>query len=330
MKNQKGFAPIIIAFIAAVIFAGLFYIFLHNQTYQMPMTAAPPPPFSLCEADSDCIHVRVLDDTSIPYVEPIIFQSCINKNYKEADLEYHLYGKIQEKTGKDLCECSGEEPKTCVKTHKITEANITKCAVNSDCIIVNYEDCCASKKAINKKYLDEYNNHPEWQKASKERMELCVVMECDDETRGLDYTKCENNKCVLTSDEPISKKIIDTCEEDVKLIEAMQSNPDCLAGKKFRCVDGWSMVTYYNKRLTDNADIPENNAIDSPFVSEEVKQATIATRSTSVCSCEKPISYMISKDDELGPVSCDEFYDFLNSYNQSCNDCLENWESGCC
>ncbi|MCL5783922.1 MAG: hypothetical protein M1142_01005 [Patescibacteria group bacterium] len=49
--------------------------------------------------------------------------------------------------------------------NKITQGNLDICQVDSDCIVVPYTSCCgATKKAINKKYLTEYNSHPDWQK----------------------------------------------------------------------------------------------------------------------------------------------------------------------
>lgn len=46
----------------------------------------------------------------------------------------------------------------------ITEADIDVCQDDGDCLVVKYQHCCgATKRAINREYLEEYNNHPEWQ-----------------------------------------------------------------------------------------------------------------------------------------------------------------------
>jgi hypothetical protein len=105
--------------IIAVSIAGVFIVMkktgdnqVNNLHQEMPSMGAPIPYYSLCETDSDCIHVNAVDDSGAPYVEPLRFQDCINKNYKERDLERSLYGRIEEVTGEKLCECrlvSGEK-----------------------------------------------------------------------------------------------------------------------------------------------------------------------------------------------------------------------------
>jgi len=71
---------------------------------RMPSTGMPIPSFSLCEVDSDCIHIIAVDESGSPYLEPITFQDCINKNYTEEEFQQRR-GIMKEKTGKDLCEC---------------------------------------------------------------------------------------------------------------------------------------------------------------------------------------------------------------------------------
>ena len=79
----------------------------------------------------------------------------------------------------------------------ITEQEINTCIQNSDCIVVDYESCCSFYRAINKKYLDEYNKYPEWRKDEKS-LELCSVIECiSPRNTNLSICNKQNNRCEL-------------------------------------------------------------------------------------------------------------------------------------
>jgi hypothetical protein len=55
----------------------------------------------------------------------------------------------------------------------LTEADLGECRSSSDCIVVPYAHCCgATKRAVNRLYLEEYHQHPEWQSFSGS----CVAM----------------------------------------------------------------------------------------------------------------------------------------------------------
>lgn len=138
--------------------------------------------------------------------------------------------------------------------------------------------------------------------------------------------------------EIISQQIINKCKEEEKFVEEVQSNPDCLKGKGFRCVDGWGGTTYYDKRQvsTSTIETASNWRADAlpSFIPEDTKgeleKATIAEYSRSSCSCEKPIGYKILIKDKLEEVSCEEFYQFLQNYESSCENCILMWSYGCC
>ena len=55
------------------------------------------------------------------------------------------------------------------------ENNLDICKFDSDCIVVDYNHCCgASKRAINKEYLVQYDNHSEWKTFNDP--EICAVI----------------------------------------------------------------------------------------------------------------------------------------------------------
>ena len=83
-----------------------------------------------------------------------------------------------------------------------TPQDLASCAINEECVIVPYQDCCASKRAINEKYEQDYLESPEWQEPPQERRDLCALIECDDTARDLNYAKCENGQCQLVSELP--------------------------------------------------------------------------------------------------------------------------------
>mgnify|MGYP003971964845 CR=1 FL=1 len=80
--------------------------------------------------------------------------------------------------------------------NSVTNKNISSCSINKDCLIVPYNHCCGStKRAINKKYLDEYNAHPEWQKFND--VQACsIIGQCPDDS-NINKTECKNGMCNL-------------------------------------------------------------------------------------------------------------------------------------
>ena len=96
----------------------------------------------------------------------------------------------------------------------IDKVDISICVEDSDCIIVPYSDCCGStKKAINKQYLDDYNEHPEWQVFNDP--EICdLAGRCPNDSDVVS-AKCELKRCQFDwSDTTISVICGDgICEE---------------------------------------------------------------------------------------------------------------------
>jgi hypothetical protein len=126
------------------------------------------------------------------------------------------------------------------------------------------------------------------------------------------------------------RRISDICKESREIMEKIRSNPECLKGKEFICIDGWGATWYYDKRLTEGlTDFPKTWPSNT---SEKLKEATIAIAKMhqSICSCKNPISYKILVKNEFKEATCEEFYQFLRNYETSCGNCIERWSFGCC
>jgi len=68
------------------------------------------------------------------------------------------------------------------KENKISQYMIDICEQDDDCIIVEHAHCCGStKKAINKKYLKAYNEHPQW-KSFFDETACSLIGVCPDDT----------------------------------------------------------------------------------------------------------------------------------------------------
>jgi hypothetical protein len=74
-----------------------------------------------------------------------------------------------------LSGCAGSNSERVKQEPIEDEKQLAKgCTENTDCMVVDYSHCCGStKRAINKKYLDAYESHPEWQTFNGS---LCAVM----------------------------------------------------------------------------------------------------------------------------------------------------------
>lgn len=76
------------------------------------------------------------------------------------------------------------------------EADITQCKADSDCVIVPYSHCCgATKKAINKKFLDLYKKTKPWQKFDDPGV-CAVAGQCMSDVK-VKEVKCEAGQCQL-------------------------------------------------------------------------------------------------------------------------------------
>ena len=100
-----------------LIVIGIVYVIYSNSNAEVSVSAQPKV-YTLCNVDDDCIHIIAVDESGSPELEPLTFQDCINKNYKnyqDSNLFRHEYGTIIEETGKDLCKCMQiEELKMCI------------------------------------------------------------------------------------------------------------------------------------------------------------------------------------------------------------------------
>lgn len=157
---------------------------------------------------------------------------------------------------------------------------------------------------------------------------------CDEQGRicggqscvGLGMGTCLKEKCL-----PVDQQIIDRCKEEEKFVGEVQSDPDCLKGEEFICVDGWENVYYYDKSLVTTKQFPQTFFDRMPKeMREKLEKATIAKYHSSSCYCKKPISYEILVKDELKETTCEGFYKFIEDYDSSCGECILTWSEGCC
>ncbi len=136
-------------------------------------------------------------------------------------------------------------------------------------------------------------------------------------------SQCES-ECVKYIPQNISQSVIDLCKKEGEFSESVRSSPECI-GKDWKCVDGWIMIVYYDRRLTNATKLEPS--LHKP---KELINATIAEYSKSVCNCRTPISYHILIENKLEENTCENFYKFIEDYNSSCNDCVLTWETECC
>ena len=123
---------------------------------------------------------------------------------------------------------------------------------------------------------------------------------------------CEFAEC------PIAKKDeISSCLKKYPLVEYK----DCVPGK---IVDGWRGVILYPNNL-DTSNITHH--IDAP-APDTIKKAGVASYGTGGSDCQTTWHIKINK--EWKEVSQTDFCNFIIDYNSSCNDCLLEWEEGCC
>lgn len=82
------------------------------------------------------------------------------------------------------------------QTTTVKEAEISKCVKDSECLVVPYSHCCgSSKRAINKKFLNEYNKTPAWQKFN-DPQSCAVIGQCISDEK-VKTAKCEAGQCQL-------------------------------------------------------------------------------------------------------------------------------------
>lgn len=92
--------------------------------------------------------------------------------------------------------CYATKPVLAPAASTTKEEDIVKCEKDADCVIVPYRHCCgATKKAINKKFLELYNKTSEWQKF--DNPQICAVAGVclsDDKVKD---AQCETGRCQL-------------------------------------------------------------------------------------------------------------------------------------
>jgi hypothetical protein len=86
--------------------------------------------------------------------------------------------------------CQGGECSSTVDPARISQNDLSLCQQDEDCIVVPHDHCCGSTKtAINQRYLDVYNDHPEWQ-VFNDPATCAVIGVCPDDS-GVENALCE-------------------------------------------------------------------------------------------------------------------------------------------
>jgi hypothetical protein len=96
---------------------------------------------------------------------------------------------------------------------------------------------------------------------------------------------------------------------------------DCTPGE---VVDGWSEVVIYSNGFDTTGLV---GAVDM-FVPREVRNIGIASYGTSPSSCET--TWSIKDGGEYRRVNQEKFCEFIVNYDIFCDDCLLEWQGGCC
>jgi len=73
-----------------------------------------------------------------------------------------------------------------------SEDVLNVCEQDSDCIYIRYNHCCVSFRSINRKYVDDYNAHPEWQGVDRE---TCIDIPCEP-TALFEEIDTESSTCI--------------------------------------------------------------------------------------------------------------------------------------
>ncbi len=122
---------------------------------------------------------------------------------------------------------------------------------------------------------------------------------------------CKGDECVKIEDETAD------CLRKYPLVVF----EDCIPGE---VIDGWWGTILYPNTL-DTSDI--EHYIDA-LAPDIVKQAGIASYEASRSTCQT--IWFVKTNGEWKNVSQIEFCNYIIDYKSSCNDCLLEWEEGCC
>lgn len=155
------------------------------------------PPFSKsCENDDDCVLLQHQTDCCGSFMMIGVSVSD-QKNFESAESQCSsslpLCDCLQQpivaedgfranETGTFDVVCDENECYSTVDPEAISENDLAFCQRDSDCLVVPYSHCCGlTKTAINERFLDAYNNHPEWQ-VFNDPATCAVIGVCPDDT----------------------------------------------------------------------------------------------------------------------------------------------------
>lgn len=210
--------------------------------------------------------------------------------------------------------------RSCSKYPYSIQSEWKNCNEDKDCYLVDTK-CCApcsfSNLSLNKYGKEAIENWMTWNCKVLDVVVSCYI------PAEIPKSICSNNVC--SAEYVTSVWVTELCKYNEEFSKNVSSSPEC-EGKDWKCVDGWSMTVYYDRRLT-NTTIFETNLPEKP---KELINATIAEYGSSVCDCKNPISYRILIGDKLEETDCETFYKFIDDYKSSCSGCVRKWETECC
>ena len=130
----------------------------------------------------------------------------------------------------------------------------------------------------------------------------------------------QNTTTVQSTNSKPTANINEKVSQSVKNICAQKNKDQCIGD----CRDGYNEYCYFDSTKYKQAEL-----IGDFEFPEEVKQSCIGIHTLSVCgNCQN--KFELNEDGKLKEVSCEKFFQAVENYNKSCNDCIQEAWAGCC
>jgi hypothetical protein len=206
--------------------------------------------------------------------------------------------------------------KTLHNPFDVSYERLTTCQSDSDCMVVDFSDCCFGKTAINKKHLKQYNRTPEWQKTGED----CRFANCP-WTKLNDQPECallENGdkRCVL-SREPKEGYYLRNCLDKYAFIQNEECGDNCSSDKMYVFYVGGG--GRYEEIMQDTSFLAGRYEEVLPT---DIKKQVLAVYEIINCeNCQEFFS--IRESTALSQVGLNSFCDFIYKQNLMCDDCIK-------
>lgn len=205
--------------------------------------------------------------------------------------------------------------KTLHNPFDVSRYRLDTCQFDSDCIVVDSQDCCFGKKAINKKYLKQYKRTPEWQTTEEDcRFANCPWTDLNEEPKCV-MLEDTSKRCVL-SREPEAGPYLDRCLAKYNFInDNCEENCNSEEIYAFYVGDGGR----FEEIMDDTSYLAKDYKEVLP---EDIKKKVVAVYEKSDCeNCEEKFS--IRESTALSYVGINSFCYFLDTQNRTCKDCIK-------